>query len=73
LLHYRRVNQAERWQLSEMQWRDAAYRAQIPASYTGSPYALQYYFEVREGKEKNIFPGFHPNLTGQPYFVVRSN
>jgi hypothetical protein len=69
-LHYRHVNQAETWQSGEMQWRDQAYRAAIPAAYTRSPYPLQYYFEVREKESKSIYPGFSPTRANTPYFVV---
>jgi hypothetical protein len=67
-LWYRHVNQAERWQSAAMEQNSAA----IPASYTDSPYALQYYFEVRTGPERAwLYPGFAPDLANQPYFVVR--
>ena len=71
LLHYRRVDQAERWQNMPMTWRDQAYRATIAADYSRSPYPLQYYFEVREGSASSLYPGFGPALNGQPYFLVR--
>jgi hypothetical protein len=48
------------------------YRATIAADYTNSPRSLQYYFEVKEGPARAwIYPGFGPDLTNQPYFVVR--
>ena len=46
--------------------------ALLPAIYTRSPYPLQYYLIVSKPEGKNIYPGFNPNLTGLPYFVVRS-
>jgi hypothetical protein len=71
-LHYRRVNQAERWQSEPMQSAGHLWRAAIPSAYTESPYALQYYFEVREAPESAaLYPGFGQQLSGQPYFVVR--
>ncbi len=70
-LHYRRVNQAERWQSAPMLEAGRLWREAIPSDYTQSPYALQYYFEVRETPESAaIYPGFGAQLTGQPYFVV---
>ena len=69
---YRHVNQAETWQQTGMEFHDGAWRTAIPAGYTRSPYPLQYYFVVSGPAGKNIYPGFHPNLTGLPYFVVRS-
>jgi hypothetical protein len=47
LLHYRHVNQAERYGTVEMLPRDGAFRAAIPGSYTDSPFPMQYYFEIR--------------------------
>ena len=71
-LYYRHVNQAERWQDAEMAFRGNQYEAPIPAAYTVSPYALQYYFELREGPQNAwLHPGFTPALTNQPYFVLR--
>jgi len=71
-LHYRRVNQGERYQTAEMEARDKRYRAAIPASYTESPYPLQYYFELKDSADKAVlYPGFAADLANQPYFVVR--
>lgn len=71
-LCYRRVNQTERYESAAMEARENVYRASIPASYTDSPYPLQYHFEFREGPEKAwLYPGFVPNLASQPYFVLR--
>jgi hypothetical protein len=67
-MYYRHVNQAVRWNSAEMRWRDGAYHASIPAEYTKSPFALQYYFAVG----RTVFPGFGEDLCGTPYFVVRS-
>ncbi|MEO8595162.1 MAG: hypothetical protein ABI759_17715 [Candidatus Solibacter sp.] len=71
-LHYRHVNQAERYVDVAMEARDHVYRASIPAAYTDSPYPLQYYFEVKESADKAwIYPGFAANLAGLPYIVLR--
>jgi hypothetical protein len=71
-LCYRHVNQAERFQAAEMEARDSAYRASIPAAYTDSPYPLLYYFELKETPERVwLYPGFAPGLANQPYFVLR--
>ena len=72
-LYYRHVNQAERFQSVEMEYRDNRYRGVIPAAYTDSPYPLQYYFEVEQPGTGTpaLHPGFDANMTGQPYFVVR--
>ncbi|HEX3747373.1 MAG TPA: hypothetical protein VHW09_25730 [Bryobacteraceae bacterium] len=71
-LHYRHVNQAERYQSVDMEAWSGTYRATIPAAYTDSPYPLQYYFEVRQSAEQvSLYPGFAPDLANQPYFVIR--
>jgi hypothetical protein len=71
-LHYRHVNQGERFQTALMQAEGNRFRATIPAAYTSSPYPLQYYFEIRQDTRKaSLFPGFGPELMKQPYFVVR--
>jgi hypothetical protein len=67
-LWYRHVNQAERWTSAELK----AGSATIPASYTDSPYPLQYYFEFRTAADQAfLYPGLAPDLANQPYFVVR--
>ena len=71
-LFFRPVDQAERWQSTEMDRTAAGYGAAIPATYTDSPYPLQYYFELRDGPERVwLFPGFTPELSNQPYFTPR--
>ena len=47
------------------------FKAAIPADYTKSPYALEYYFEFwRDAGTAWLHPGFAANLGNQPYFVV---
>ncbi|HEY1946916.1 MAG TPA: hypothetical protein VGG97_07920 [Bryobacteraceae bacterium] len=71
-LYYRHVNQAERFQVVEMEVRGNKHAAKIPGAYTDSQYPLEYYFEVRESAEKALlYPGLSTNLTQQPYFAVR--
>ena len=71
-LHYRRVNQAERWRATPMERASRVWRATIPADCTQSPYPVQYYFEVKDAPESaGLFPGLGEHLTRQPYFVVR--
>jgi hypothetical protein len=74
-LWFRHFNQAERWQSAEMLPLPESdrMRASIPASFTASPYAVQYYFEVRLSKEHAVlFPGFDAMRANQPYYLVRS-
>ena len=71
-LHYRRVNQAERWQVRDMTPRDGGFDAEIPAAATKTRFSLQYYFEVDAGPDgPAIYPGLNPDLSNQPYFTVR--
>jgi hypothetical protein len=69
-LRYRQVNQAERWQSIEMQPHGQVYRAAIPAADTESPFALQYYFHLRQESAAALYPGFNEVFANQPYFVL---
>ncbi len=71
-LYYRHVNQAERFNASEMKQSSSAYQAIIPADYTNSPYPLQYYFEIKPmAAAPTIYPGLSKTFTNQPYFLIR--
>ncbi len=73
-LWYRHFNQAERWQSTDMLPLPESdrFRASIDASYTASPYPVQYYFEVRLSPELVwLYPGFDASRANQPYYLVR--
>jgi hypothetical protein len=71
-LYYRHVNQAERYQSTDMHTDGKRLSAIIPASYTNSKYPIQYYFELRHAADNAwLFPGLGKDLLNQPYFVVR--
>ncbi len=73
-LHYRRVNQAENYQIAAMERQAGNFAAVIPGDYTRSEFPLEYYFEVRTADGKaGLYPGFSAELTNQPYFVVRQS
>ena len=73
-LHYRHVNQAERWQSVVMDRKGNVYVAVIPSEYTDSPFPLQYYFELKSAPDLAwVYPGFPADLAGQPYHVIRSS
>jgi hypothetical protein len=72
-LFYRQADQSQRWQAVEMQADNNQFRAAIPGDYTQSPFPIQYYFEVTESGGSAIFPGFAPDLSNQPYILVRRN
>jgi hypothetical protein len=70
-LHYRHVNQGERWLRAAMEAAGGNHTGTIPAEYTRSPYALEYYFELREAKGAAwLYPAFNATLSNQPYFAV---
>jgi hypothetical protein len=72
-LHYRHVNQAERYQAADMESASGQWSARIPAAYTDSPFPIQYYFTLREAAGRvTLYPGFGPTLARQPYYVVRA-
>jgi len=71
-LYYRRVNQAERFNVIPMTRERQGYGATIPAAYTDSFYPLEYYFElIQPDGVGQLYPGFSKDQTNQPYFVVR--
>jgi hypothetical protein len=73
-LFYRHVNQAEEYRSLDLTAHDGQLRALIPAAYTASEYSLQYFFELRDGRNRpQRFPGFNSDLANQPYFVVSAS
>jgi hypothetical protein len=71
-LRYRRVNQAESWQMVEMQQTGKDFRAEIPAAYADSPFPLQYHFQIHANDGVvRLYPGLNPGWHGQPYFIMR--
>jgi hypothetical protein len=72
LLQYRHLNQAERYVAAEMERDGHRYRATIPAAYSDSRYALQYFFTLRDARGRAwLWPGFDETFSNQPYFVLR--
>lgn len=70
-LHYRHVNQGERWLSADMQSGAGGFTASIPGDYTDSPYPLEYYFELRGGPEAVwMHPAFNSTLSNQPYYAI---
>ncbi|MBV9548064.1 MAG: hypothetical protein JO256_00140 [Alphaproteobacteria bacterium] len=70
ILHYRHVDQAERWTEMRMTGSGGTFTATIPAAYTASPYPLQYYFEFRRGGRAWSHPAFNASLSNVPYYAV---
>ncbi|MSU49044.1 MAG: hypothetical protein EXS37_08165 [Opitutus sp.] len=72
-LHYRHVNHAEEVQVTDFVASGTHYRQTIPGAYTDSPYPLFYFFELRDSEGSAWFsPGLAPDLSNQPYYVLRS-
>lgn len=71
-LRYRHVNQAETWQMLEMERSGNIFRSEILAAYTDSLFPLQYYFQIHDSDGGvRLYPGLEHCWQGQPYFVVR--
>ena len=70
ILWYRHVNHGERWLSTPMDEHPGTYTAAIPATYTASPFPLQYYFELHTLTAATLHPAFNPTLSNQPYFAV---
>lgn len=65
------TTQAERWRAVDMERDGRGFKTAIPADYTQSPYALEYYFEFRRDAAATLLhPGFAANFGNQPYYVL---
>ena len=73
MLHYRHLDQAENYASVAMERQGSQYVASIPAVYTTTVFPLEYFFTIaaKDGKS-GLYPGFAPELTNQPYFLVRA-
>ena len=70
-LHYRHVNQGERWECVPMRADGSSVAAEIPGSYTDSRYHLQYFISSAGSNGSTLTPGFSPGIANQPYAVIR--
>ncbi|MBO9123813.1 MULTISPECIES: hypothetical protein [unclassified Rhizobium] len=66
-LHYRHVNQAERWETVAMERSGDTYLGEIPGAYTATKYHLQFFISYTSGGEMKIIPGLAPDLANEPY------
>jgi hypothetical protein len=73
VLHYRHVNQAERWQTLAMQRDGEGFAAEIPGEYTRSPFHLQYFVSLTRDGANLLCPGLRDNLANEPYFTALQN
>ncbi|MBW6425803.1 hypothetical protein KX729_30905 [Rhizobium sp. XQZ8] len=70
VLHYRHINQAERWKSMPMQRQGQGFAAAIPAEYTQSKFHLQYFVSFRQDGRSHLSPGLQPNLSNEPYLTA---
>ena len=73
VLHYRHVNQAERWQTMPMRQAGEGFAAEIPGEYTRSPFHLQYFVSLTREGASILCPGLRDNLANEPYFTALQN
>ena len=50
---------------------DNLFEATISASYSDSPFPLQYFFVLRDGMRAWRYPDLAPDLANQAYFLLR--
>ncbi|MDE1994403.1 MAG: hypothetical protein KGI75_18005, partial [Rhizobiaceae bacterium] len=67
VLHYRHVNQAERWKAMAMTRNGQGYAAVIPGEYTNSRFHLQYFVSARTNGRAVLSPGLADDLANEPY------
>ena len=73
VLHYRHVNQAERWRSMPMRQDDGGFVAAIPGEYTRSEFHLQYFISLRRDGSNVLCPGLQDNLSNEPYYTALQN
>jgi hypothetical protein len=72
-LRYRHVDQSTTYDELEMIPQGEGFTATIPAAFADSPYAIQYFFVVRDvGGGARLHPGLGPRLSDRPYYVIRA-
>jgi hypothetical protein len=69
-LHYRHINQAERWRSIVMTRQGDGYAASIPADYTDSKFHLQYFVSATRNGRAVLSPGMDENLANEPYYTA---
>jgi hypothetical protein len=70
LLHYRHVNQGERWQNLKPEIGDGGIKWTIPGSYTHSDFHIQFYLTATDNERVRILPGFPDTLDAAPYMLI---
>jgi hypothetical protein len=67
VLHYRHINQAERWKAMTMTRNGQGYSAVVPGDYTNSKFHLQYFISAKKDGRAVLSPGLEENLANEPY------
>ncbi len=70
VLHYRVVDQSQRWQALAMAPDGDGYAATIPGDYLDTDYHLQAFVSLAEDGERRLAPGLDADLSNQPYVLV---
>ncbi|TCR71404.1 hypothetical protein [Rhizobium sp. BK376] len=70
VLHYRHINQAERWKATTMSRNGRGYAGVIPGDYTNSRFHLQYFISARRGGQAVLSPGLNDDLANEPYYTA---
>ncbi|MGV8989401.1 MAG: hypothetical protein ACOH2H_24540 [Cypionkella sp.] len=70
VLHYRVVDQSQRWRKAPMQAQGNLHAATIPGDYLDSPFHLQFFVSLTEAGVPRLAPGLADDLSNQPYFVA---
>jgi hypothetical protein len=70
ILHYRHINQAERWKSTPMAASTNGFSATIPGDYTKSDFHLQYFISFQRDGQSVLVPGLEANLANEPYFTA---
>jgi hypothetical protein len=72
ILRYRRLDQSALYSAHAMERHGTRFVGTISADVSDSPYPLQYHFVLHgPGGEAWGYPGLGPDLSSQPYFVIR--
>lgn len=70
MLHYRHVNQAERWQKVEMVEAEDRHEAKIPGPYSDSPFHLQWFVSLSDEWGTVLSPGLNGTFSNEPYYTI---
>jgi hypothetical protein len=70
VLHYRHVNQAERWRSMPKGGEGGRFAATIPGDYTNSEFHLQFFVTAVVDGKVTVAPGLRDDLANEPYLTA---